>query len=109
MSSRASSRALRARVRNRMVKARATLPRKCWLVALSSGTSFRPNCTTSDGVVWARRWNTLFSRRSLTQCRAGWRPSRRAACSTRKRATRPSSRAITSNTPRPIPACSIGC
>ncbi|MNG27849.1 hypothetical protein D3C84_1130220 [compost metagenome] len=80
MSSRALSRALTASSRNRKVKASATLPRKIRLVLLRFGTRLRPNWITSEGVICARRWNTLFCRKSLTQCKAGWRPSIFAAC-----------------------------
>ena len=44
-------------------------------VLLRSGTRCRPNWITSDGVICARRWNTLLCRKSLIQCSAGWRPS----------------------------------
>ncbi|MNN79415.1 hypothetical protein D3C81_1960600 [compost metagenome] len=55
MSSRPSSRHDSAMVMNSRVKASAILPRKCWAVSDSSGTSFSPNWMTSDGVVCARR------------------------------------------------------
>ncbi|MNF94735.1 hypothetical protein D3C84_774530 [compost metagenome] len=80
MSSKALSRELTANSRNRKVKARATLPRKFRVVLCSSGIRFKPNWITSEGTTCARRWNTLLSRKSLSQYIDGCRPSNLTVC-----------------------------